>query len=672
MRRKIRFGILLMMAVALSSVTALGQILENYRFDTGTTSSWYSATDQLIGSGVDDGVSAVTDIGFTFYYDGVAYTQFSVNSNGTLKLGSEVITSGGYSSPLGSTNYNKNIPKIVGVGRDCSTGEAGYVKTGTTGNYNNKIRTVDFLLHKTASSSGTEYVQFQILLFQGSNEIRIVYATNESYQNAPGSYQIGLVNADGSKIWSVNPSLHEASYLTSSTTTTYSVFPGTGRYYSFIPDPLKTIGAAANLPYTCDFENTTENGKWAFGNAVDGWFIGSATNNGGSNSLYVSNDGGTTNAYNSALQYVYAIRALNIQETGSYKVSYNWKCQGESGYDYLRAFLVPASLYPNLAGLTQHYINNITASAYPSDWIAIDGGANLGRQTEWQAKTQTVSLSSAGTYYLVFYWRSDQSNQGGSYNPPAAVDNVRVRYLPVAASVPYTCNFENTTENSKWTLANGSQPNYWMIGNSTCSSSSNSLYITNDGSANAYTGSESSFVYAYRNINFASIGDYWVSFKWKASGESTWDYARAFLVPVSVETLDAGNANNIGYTDAPSGWIAVDGGSKLNLKSSWQVNSQLVTISTAGEYNLVFYWKNNSFANSNPPIAIDDIEVAAPCTEEAAITASVQGSSSVAITRTSGSGVKYDFLVSTSSDPATATETIVEMTSATQTITGLT
>lgn len=672
MRNKIRFGILVLLLVMLSCITAFGQVFENYRFDTGTTTSWYATTEQLIGPGVDDGVSAVTDIGFTFYYDGVPYTQFSVNSNGNLKLGSEVIISGGYSTPLGD-NSTVNVPKIVGVGRDCSTGVAGYVKTGTTGNYNNKIRTVDFLLHKTYSTTGTDYIQFQILLFQGSNEIRIVYATNESYQNAPSSYQIGLVNADGSKIWSVNPSLHEATYVTSAWANTYGVFPGSGRYYSFIPDPLKTIGAAANLPYTCDFENTTENGKWAFGNAVDGWFIGSATNNGGSKSLYVSNDNGTTNAYNSAAQFIYAIRALNVQATGSYKVSYNWKCQGESGCDYLRAFLIPASLSPNLAGRSQLAVNSITTSSYPSGWIAIDGGTNLGRQTGWQTKTQTVSLSSTGTYYLVFYWKTDGSVQGGDYNPPAAVDNVSVKYLPVAASVPYTCNFENTTENVKWTLANGTQANYWMVGTSTYSSSSKSLYITNDGSSNAFTNSNAaSSVYAYRNLTFASAGNYVVSFKWKGYGESTYDYMRVFLVPSSVESLNAGTTNSITTTNTPTDWIAVDGGSKLNLQSNWQVNSQTVNVTSAGEYNLVFYWRNDNSSGTQPPVAIDDIEVSTPCTATAAISVGSPTTTSAVITRTSGSGVKYDVLVSTSSNPATATESPVEMSSTTKTITGLT
>ena len=79
-----------------------GQGLENYTFTTGTGGTTYSPTwTQLIASGEDDEVSSLTSIGFTFKYDGVDYTQFSVNSNGNLRLGSSVIASGGYSTPFG-------------------------------------------------------------------------------------------------------------------------------------------------------------------------------------------------------------------------------------------------------------------------------------------------------------------------------------------------------------------------------------------------------------------------------------------------------------------------------------------------------------------------------------------------------------------------------------------
>lgn len=53
--------------------------------------------------------------------------------------------------------------------------------------------------------------------------------------------------------------------------------------------------------YSCDFEDATENANWVtseyVSTAVSHWYVGTATNNGGSNSLYISNDGGVSNAY---------------------------------------------------------------------------------------------------------------------------------------------------------------------------------------------------------------------------------------------------------------------------------------------------------------------------------------------------------------------------------------
>ncbi|MBQ2077631.1 MAG: fibronectin type III domain-containing protein, partial [Bacteroidales bacterium] len=479
MRRKIRFAVLVLMALLSYVINVNAQGLENYHFSTGDNGTFLSPTfTELIASGVDDGKSALTGIGFTFVYDGVEYTQFSVNSNGRMRLGGTVIGTT-YSNPFNSNNYSGNTPAIAGVGRDCSTGAAGYVKTGLYTDGNQNVRVIECLLNKDSNTAGTTYIKFQFQLYQGSNEVRIVYSGD--YTNAPSSYQIGIGNESANKFWYVNPTNHTASYSTTYTSTSYSVYPGAGRYYSFIE----------------------------------------------------------------------------------------------------------------------------------------------------------------------------------------------------LASIPYICNFENSIEINRWVLANGSQANYWKIGNETSNSSSNFLYITNDGTANSYTiNNATSYVYAYKYIKIESAGEYVVSFKWKCNGESSYDLLRAFLIPLSANpTLTGGAANGQGSNtnNLPTGWIDVANPlGKLNLQTNWMVSSQKVDISTEGVYCLVFFWKNDSSVGSQPPAAIDDIEVASPCTATAAISVGSLTTTSAVITRTSGSGVKYDILVSTSSNPETATESPVEMTSTTQTITGLT
>ena len=59
----------------------------------------------------------------------------------------------------------------------------------------------------------------------------------------------------------------------------------------------------AELPYFCDFEDSLENAQWGY--SVDWWApnitnsvnIGNAVSCSGENSLYISNDNGITNSY---------------------------------------------------------------------------------------------------------------------------------------------------------------------------------------------------------------------------------------------------------------------------------------------------------------------------------------------------------------------------------------
>lgn len=666
MRRKIQIGIFVMVLTLLQSGVMFAQDFENYKFITGDDGVFYSPDfTTLVESGNDDRVSELTDIGFTFVYDGVEYTQFSVNSNGRMRLGSTVIGTT-YSLPFNGNNYTVNAPQIAVVGMDCSTGAEGYVNSGLYAISDWNVRVIEFKLNTTSSSSGNSYIIVQVQLFQGSNEIRIVYGSE--FTTAPSAYQIGLSNAAANKFWYIDPTNHSATYSTTSYNNNYSAHPGANRFYSFVPTPA--VAEAADLPYSCNFEDATENSSWSLANAIDSWYIGSAVSSEGSNSLYVSNDAGVTNAYNSANQYVYAYRALNIPAAASYEVSYDWKCNGDANYDYLRAFLVPASLSPDLSGRCGPVgnVNGITICNAPSGWIPADGNTNLNMQTSWQSFSGDVSVSEAGTYYLVFYWRCDEISQGGSYNPPAAVDNVKVSMGEV--SVPYVSDFELDFDNLAWVLENGSQVNYWMIGNAASSSPSNSLYITNDGSTHSYDNNNlNTNVYAYKSINFDATGEYIVSFKWTGEGESSYDFMRAFLVPEAQASFVAGDDNGITTTATPDGWIALGG--ELNQSAEWQISSTSVSLETAGTYYLVFYWHNDDSDGTQPPAAVDDIEIDVPCTAVATISAEPIEGMAATITRLTGDGVKYELLVSTSSDLAAVTESPVEMTSDIYTVEGL-
>lgn len=103
----------------------------------------------------------------------------------------------------------------------------------------------------------------------------------------------------------------------------------------FIPWVLQaqTTPAPASLPYTCGFEDAAENANWTIVNgssAINKFYIGTAAANGGTQSLYVSNDNGVSNTYTSssaAAGYVYAYREFTITSTGFYTASFDWRCK---------------------------------------------------------------------------------------------------------------------------------------------------------------------------------------------------------------------------------------------------------------------------------------------------------------------------------------------------------
>ena len=228
------------------------------------------------------------------------------------------------------------------------------------------------------------------------------------------------------------------------------------------------------------------------------------------------------------------------------------------------------------------------------------------------ANTTSVEVAPVATtnYYAVNYETNRSYIHKGT---------VTVPFGPHPSNIPYACDFETECDYANWQFGNGTQTNQWMIGNATSHSGNTAIYITNDQSSNAYTiklsdsQDATSYVYAYRELIVDEAGDYQISFDWKANGESSWDLLRAFLVPVSANpNLAGGTANGqTGSTNStPTGWIDVSQvGGKMNLQSEWQHSVKNVTLTTTGNYYLVFFWKNDNSTGSQPPAAVDDIQM---------------------------------------------------------------
>ncbi|MCQ2348852.1 MAG: T9SS type A sorting domain-containing protein [Paludibacteraceae bacterium] len=184
---------------------------------------------------------------------------------------------------------------------------------------------------------------------------------------------------------------------------------------------------SATLPLTIDFEDAAQNALWDFRSstasvsAPNDFVIGSAVAKAGSNSLYISNDNGVTNAYtNNEDACRMALFPFTVPTDNSVDINFSYMCEGESNYDFGRVFIIPQ----DNQYLNSFYTSIIPTSGVPNGygWIAADGGSKLNQHNTWTDVSTSASLS-AGNYYLACVWRNDYSDGN---NPPIAFDNITI------------------------------------------------------------------------------------------------------------------------------------------------------------------------------------------------------------------------------------------------------
>ena len=183
------------------------------------------------------------------------------------------------------------------------------------------------------------------------------------------------------------------------------------------------------LPYNCGFEDSTENANWSFvsGTYTNHLVIGTAINNGGTHSLYVTNNDQNSYAYTTNSEsYSVAYREIIFSATGQYNISYDWRCAGEGNWDAGYVFLAPSS-----ASITEPTIITGNSSTPPAGWISLNGSdgklsVNVSDNNPLMWRTNAVEELeiTADTYKLVVFWEND--SYGGS-TPPIAIDNISIQ-----------------------------------------------------------------------------------------------------------------------------------------------------------------------------------------------------------------------------------------------------
>ncbi|MEI7596862.1 MAG: fibronectin type III domain-containing protein [Bacteroidota bacterium] len=409
------------------------QSTANYTFSSasnGSLSDMTSNTTQLIGGSEDDKASTVTNISFPFYFMGNTFTQFSVNSNGVLQLGSSAIAATFYSAAIVNTYL------ICPFARDLATSSTGKVHYKVTGNAPNRVLIIEWLNMEVDYSSSTSDAMYQARLYEGSGIIEFVYGSMAVGSGGLAtSFSIGISSSNtNNKFSTVTTSTSTVTTSGTETTNTYttnaiiadlnSTTNGSRKIYTFTP-PSPT--APTNISFTAisvtsmtlNWTDAAAEYKYAIYNSTDGgstWnFVTDAA--AGSTSYSASGlSGGTT--YNWRVYAVseggYSTALSGSQATNPCTMS-GTKTIGASGDDYTTIQAAANALVSNglsgavvleiqsdynPAGETYPITLNDVPCASATNTITIRPAAGVVTPIELSGSTTTQTININGADYI--------------------------------------------------------------------------------------------------------------------------------------------------------------------------------------------------------------------------------------------------------------------------------
>ena len=411
-------------------------------------SAWIGPVQAIPGAfifGVT-GDSTITACGLVIYDNGGPDGNYSENCNYTLTvypsaLDSLVSISGthlcesiydllriynGTSTDADDLLYSSSSSSSAEVSFGPITSEAGPLTIQFTSDYN--VQYAGFAATVSCVSAPSCRTPYDLTVNASVNDATLSWTAPEGQTAWQVYCDTGIVDNDQITWISVTDTFHTFTGLTSNTQYTAYVRAICGSDESDVRTlSFRTNMVAATMPFICDFEDATVNSFWAIenGNQTNQWYIGSAVNQteGGANALYISNDNGVTNVYDTAsTSAVWAFFDVEFSDADEFALSFDYRVNGEGTstlFDYLKVFIGTPS--------------EVQAGSYSTPENATQVGAfNL--QASWQNASLTLPGSYANTTQRIYFlWRND--NYIGT-NPPAAVDNISL--VAVACAHPTT------------------------------------------------------------------------------------------------------------------------------------------------------------------------------------------------------------------------------------------
>ena len=308
-KSKSSIGLAMFMILTLCQVS-WAQSTANYTFSTNTTSSlaadlngnaidMTAGTTPLVPAASDQGVSALTNIGFNYLFYGNFFNQFSVSANGILQLGSSLVSGSTYTSGGGSTTS----PKFSALGSDAATasiGDGGGVLSKVVGTAPNRCLVVQWVSYSYYTNTANP-ATFQIRLYENSGNVEYVYGSMPVGATAYSSgYAIGFSVGSAANLLSCITSSTNVVSNSTFTTNIYtaatdipslnSTANGSRRAYLFIPpgNVGNAITPVLAAPTALNFTAVT-----TLGTTLN-WTASSPTANVLKYAIYNSTDGGTT------------------------------------------------------------------------------------------------------------------------------------------------------------------------------------------------------------------------------------------------------------------------------------------------------------------------------------------------------------------------------------------
>ena len=192
--------------------------------------------------------------------------------------------------------------------------------------------------------------------------------------------------------------------------------------------------------------------------------------------------------------------------------------------------------------------------------------------------------------------------------------------MQIPASLPYYTDFAQTSDRD-WLFNNYTSQNYWTIGS--LGEDNYAMFITNDGTASAYTVSNSQArVSAEKTFNGVSSEQLHIEFDVNIGGETSWDYMKVFLTPASWSfpaSEDENEYSSVLYEENAmdfSEYLSQTGDSyypfKLNLTqgNTLHISKDMTNPNPNEAIKLTFVWRNDYSSGTQPAAEIYNVRVA--------------------------------------------------------------